>query len=188
VYASPHLTPAQLLDSGRRAETEGKLDLALHFYRHVNEHHAHTPEAAEARNGLGRVGAAQSQVWHQNGAAYANGSTLADGGHRARPPRAHRRRPMPPRDHYRAGRALARVFSALGWLTVAASIAAPMLYVVAGAAGLPRVGVLALAGLAASATVAGMLVVFACQVARAVFDQANATRELAVLERAKLYD
>ncbi len=104
VHASQQFTPPQLLEAGHRAEAEGRLDLAAQFYRHLTEHYAFTGEAAEARNGLGRVGAAQSQVWHMNGAAHPNGA--------ARP---QRRRPVAPRDHYRTGRALARLLSALGW-------------------------------------------------------------------------
>ena len=106
VHISQQFTPPQLLEAGHRAEVEGRLDLAAQFYRHLTEHFAFTAEAAEARNGLGRVGATQSQVWHLNGAAHANGAT-----------RPQRRRPVAPRDHYR-GRALARLVSTLGWLSV----------------------------------------------------------------------
>ena len=53
---SPQFTPRQLLDAGRRAEAEGKLDQANQLYRHLTDHYAYTIEAAEARNGLGRIG------------------------------------------------------------------------------------------------------------------------------------
>lgn len=46
----------QLLDAGRRAEAEGKFDYATQLYRHLTEYYAFTSEAAEARNGLGRIG------------------------------------------------------------------------------------------------------------------------------------
>lgn len=191
VHASPQFTPTQLLDSGRRAETEGKLDLAVQFYRHLADHHAYTAEAAEARNGLGRVGAAHSQVWQPANGVHVNGN----GAHAAqveqpphrpgRPARATRRRPVAPRDHYRVGRAMARFFSGLGWLTVAAGVLVPALYLLPDTPlrvlGLPSV----IAG-AIGVVFTGLLIVFSGQIARAIFDQANATRDIAALERAKL--
>lgn len=229
--ASPQLSPAQLLDSGRRAETEGKVDLAAQFYRHLTDHHAYTAEAAEARNGLGRVGAVQAQIWqpvgnggysngnghvnghinggshtppigppnggvyinggaHLNGgSAYANGNApIADAGYRgARPARATRRRPVAPRDHYRAGRFMARAFSALGWLIVLAGALAAGLYFLPGSP-LLHFEILPVLGASVAAVVTGLAVVFSGQVARAVFDQANATRDLVALERAKYGD
>ena len=204
--ASPQFSPAQLLESGRRAETEGKADLAAQFYRHLTDHHAYTAEAAEARNGLGRVGAVQSQVWqpygngvhsngnghvngHLNGGTHANGNThVADAGYRApRPQRAPRRKPVASRDHYRAGRFMARVFSALGWLIVFAGVLAAGLYLLPGSP-LLHFEVLPVLGSSAAAVVTGFAVVFSGQVARAVFDQANATRDLVALERAKYGD
>lgn len=179
VQTSQQFTPPQLLEAGHRAESEGRLDLASQFYRHLTEHYAFTGEAAEARNGLGRVGAAQSQVWHSNGAAQANGAV-----------RAPRRRPVAPRDHYRIGRALAKLVSGLGWLAVIFGLAAPTLHAALGhfapSAGLPTFGLTQVLIAAASAIGIGLLVVISGQIARAVFDQANATRDLVALERAKL--
>ena len=178
VQATQHFTPPQLLEAGHRAEVEGRLDLAAQFYRHLTEHFAFTPEAAEARNGLGRVGATQSQVWHLNGAAYANGA--------ARPQRP---RAVAPRDHYRTGRALARLVSTLGWLAVLCGVVAPAAYLgldhFAQAATFPRLGLSYVLTSAAGVFGIGLLVVFAGQIARAVFDQANAARDLVALERAK---
>lgn len=211
--ASPQFSPAQLLDSGRRAETEGKLDLAAQFYRHLTDHHAYTSEAAEARNGLGRVGAVQSQVWqpigndvHPNGNGHANGhlnggahiygsgayvngnAHIADAGYRApRPQRAPRRKPVAPRDHYRVGRFMARAFSGLGWLIVVAGFLASCLYFLPGGP-LLHFELLPVLGSSVAAVVTGFAVVFSGQIARAVFDQANATRDLVALERAKLSD
>ncbi len=179
VHASQQFTPPQLLEAGHRAEVEGRLDLAAQFYRHLTEHYAFTGEAAEARNGLGRVGAAQSQVWHMNGAAPANGAA-----------RSQRRRPVAPRDHYRIGRALARLLGALGWLTVVGGLAGPAVYMgfdqFAHVAALPRLTPMQVLTGAASLFGTGLLVVLAGQAARAVFDQANATRDLVALERAKI--
>jgi len=188
VHASPQFTPAQLLDSGHRAETEGKLDLAAQFYRHLTDHHAYTAEAAEARNGLGRVGAAQSQIWQpaSNGVHVNGGVHAADGGYRpARPARTVRRRPVAPRDHYRTGRALSRAFSALGWLIVAAGVLLPGLYFLPGNP-VPNFGLLPTIGSAVGTAITGFFVVFTGQIARALFDQANAARDLAALERAKV--
>ena len=211
--ASPQFSPAQLLESGRRAETEGKVDLAAQFYRHLTDHHAYTAEAAEALNGLGRVGAVQSQIWqpvgngaHTNGNGYANGhvnggahfnggsayangnAQIADAGYRApRPARATRRRPVAPRDHYRAGRFMARAFSALGWLIVLGGALAAGLYFLPGSP-LLHFEILPVLGSSVAAVVTGLAVVFSGQVARAVFDQANATRDLVALERAKYGD
>jgi hypothetical protein len=226
--ASPQFSPAQLLDSGRRAETEGKLDLAAQFYRHLTDHHAYTSEAAEALNGLGRVGAVQSQVWqpigngaHANGnghvnggshpppmspsvnggayvnggvhlnggGAYANGNAqIADAGYRApRHSRTPRRRPVAPRDHYRAGRFMARAFSGLGWLIVAAGVLSAGLYFLPGGPIL-HFDILPVLGSSVVAVVTGFAVVFSGQIARAIFDQANATRDLVALQRAKLGD
>ena len=70
LQGSPQFTPRQLLDAGRRAEAEGKLDHAIQLYRHLTDHYAYTTEATEARNGLGRIGAgAGQQLWAENGAA-----------------------------------------------------------------------------------------------------------------------
>jgi hypothetical protein len=181
VHTAQQLTPPQLLEAGRRAEGDGKLDLAMQFYRHLAEHYGYTGEAAEARNGIGRVGAVQAQVWHANGQAH-----MHDGGRaiEARP-RAQRRRPVAPRDYYRTGRALSVVISGLGWLTVLLGAAMPF------AALLPDIGIplLGLPQLIAGAVglgALGLFVAFSGQAARALFDQANSTRELVALERAKL--
>ena len=52
VHASPQFTPGQLIESGRRAEAEGRLDLAVQFYRHLIQHFAEAVEAAEAHGSL----------------------------------------------------------------------------------------------------------------------------------------
>lgn len=177
-HTSQQFTPPQLLEAGQRAEAEGRFDLAAQFYRHLTEHYAFTGEAAEARNGLGRVGAAQSQVWQANGVPHPNGV--------ARTPR---RRPIAPRDYYRTGRAFARLLSALGWLVVACGLGAPGVYIgldhFALLIALPRFGLAQVLGAAAGMLGTGLLVVLSGQIARAVFDQANATRDLVALERAK---
>jgi hypothetical protein len=53
--SSPQFTPAQVLNAARRAEAEGKLDYAAQFYRHIVDYYAASPEAHDARDGLGRL-------------------------------------------------------------------------------------------------------------------------------------
>lgn len=182
VHTAQQLTPTQLLEAGRRAEGDGKLDLAMQFYRHLAEHYGYTGEAAEARNGIGRVGAVQAQVWHTNGHTH-----MHDGGRaiEARP-RAQRRRPVAPRDYYRTGRALAVVISAFGWLTVLLGAAMPFAALLPPGVGMPFLGLPQLIAGAVGLGALGLFVVFSGQAARALFDQANAARELVALERAKI--
>jgi hypothetical protein len=97
--------------------------------------------------------------------------------------RSSRRRLLPQRDHYRAGRVLAGFFRVVGWLMVAAGFAALPIVTVLGLArqfGLPTV-----AGGGAGLIGLGLLIVLFGQMARALFDQANATRELLAIERAR---
>jgi hypothetical protein len=189
VHTAQQLTPPQLLEAGRRAESEGKLDFALQFYRHLAEHYGYTGEAAEARNGIGRVGAAQAQVWHTNGHTHApdvGRVPVADASRAGETrPRTPRRRPVAPRDHYRTGRTLAVVISALGWLTVVLGAAMPLTWLLP-VAGIPLLGLPQLIGGAVGLCAFGLFVVFCGQAARALFDQANAARELVALERAKI--
>ncbi|KAB2919990.1 MAG: hypothetical protein F9K29_03805 [Hyphomicrobiaceae bacterium] len=184
LQGAPQFTPQQLLDAGRRAEAEGKLDLAVQFYRHLTDHYAPTSEAAEARNGLGRIGGRSQPIWHGDGGAM----PAHNGDGRAHHARAHRRH-VPHRDHYRTGRALAVLFSAIGWLSIVAATV-----VLAAGAGAQLLHVEALKQLDVGAGVlmqmpgailVGAVLVFLGQAGRALFDQANATRELVALERAR---
>ena len=181
---SPQFTPRQLLDAGRRAEAEGKLDLAHQFYGHLSHHFGNTTEAAEGRQGLARIGAAGPDVWQMNGgapaASAANGLQIG---------RSHRTKHAARRTEYRVGRALAALVSGIGWLVVAGALLA----LVAGAA--PEFAqVAALQGLklgpsvlpqAVGALLAGAVTLLLGQAARALFDHASAARELVAIERAK---
>ena len=72
---SHQFTPSQILEAGRRAETEGRIEYAIQFYRHLTDHLARTPEAAAAREALTRLGAAVAPAMHpQHGPPEANGS------------------------------------------------------------------------------------------------------------------
>jgi len=174
MHASPQFTPAQLIDSGRRAEAEGRLDLASRFYGHLTEHFADAPEAAEAHGSLGRIGVARSQT------------RLWSAPPRAGAARAPRRRPADRRQHYRIGRGLAVLFSVFGGVLALAGLAALPAYYLVGAQGLLLVGLLPMAGGAALLFIVGSGIALAGQIARALFDQAGATRDLLALERAKL--
>ena len=193
---SPQFTPRQLLDAGRRAEAEGKLDHANQLYRHLADHYAYTTEALEARNGLGRLGVGAGngpQLWAENGAAPPVSWP---------PPITHNRlpsansvaktRPVTRERHYRTGRVLATAVSCVGWLIVAAGAAMVPLVLAADPrllqSGFPYAMALGPIGTIAAAvafSVAGLAVVFWGQMASALFDQANATRELVALERAR---
>ena len=188
LQGSPQFTPRQLLDAGRRAEAEGKVDHAIQLYGHLTEHYAYTAEAAEARNGLGRIGAGQ-QLWAGNGTAhllpFAHGGT----------PGAHsgaRSRAVAKERNYRTGRALATLVSCVGWLTVITGMAMVPVFLTADPQllqrGLPYAANWAPAGAIAAAvalSAVGLAAVFWGQMASALFDQANATRELVAIVRAK---
>jgi hypothetical protein len=177
-------TPPQLLEAGQRAEKEGRLDLAAQFYRHLVDRYDVSPEAAKGREGLGRVAMSepqmvQPQIWRSGGVASAD-----------RAARPQRRRPVAPRNHYRLGRALSRLISVTGWLGAAFGLLMPLAYWAldhfALSAALPRPGLAVVLAGAAGVVVTGLLVVLAGHLARAVFDQANAMRDLVALERTKM--
>jgi hypothetical protein len=169
-HAAPQFTPTQLIDAGRRAEAEGRLDLAVQFYRHVTENFAEAAQAAEAHGALGRIGHWQSS---------------SPAGPQAGAYQPLRRRPGRGRDRYAVGRALTRIFDMIGWLVALGGPAAIAAWLFLGAedAGLPRLEVLSLAGSAAGSLILGLGIALAAHVARALFDQASAARDLLALVR-----
>jgi hypothetical protein len=178
-HAAPQLTPAQLIDSGRRAEAQGRPDLAVHFYRYLTEYFAEAVEAAEAHNALGRIGAALSlpRITRPQ-------SRPVRVSHGALP----LRRLVLRRDPYRTGRVLTALFCAIGWLLAAAATGAVPAFLLLRAeqAGLSPTEMLPLAGGAAGGVVLGCGVVLVAQIARALFDQANAVHHLLALQRERL--
>jgi hypothetical protein len=187
VHGSQQFTPKQLLDAGQRAEAEGRLDLAHQFYEHLSDRYGHAPEAAEGRNGLARIaaGGPYPQVWESNGAIPAgipaNGRAALGGAGRAK--RVARR------NEYRMGRALAALASGLGGLAIVVALLVLGAGLVADFAPVPAMQELKsahdLMPRAAGALLAGAASLLGGQMARALFDQASATRELLALERAK---
>jgi hypothetical protein len=174
-HAPPPFTPAQLIDAGRRAEVEGRPDLAVQFYRHLTDNFTGAAETMEAHGALGRIGVRQPE---------------GDVGAQAAPRRTLRRRPPSGRDRYAIGRAVTRFFGLLGWLVAlggpAAVPACLVLPVVGGACPAGPEALPMMAGGAAGSLILGFGVVLAAHVARARFDEANAVRDLLALERAKL--
>jgi hypothetical protein len=171
----PQLTPVQLIESGRRAEAEGRVDLAVQFYRHLTEHFAEAVEAAEAHGALGRLGTVHPRH-------------LPWGGPHPVGQRGLWRRASTRHDHYRISRALTVLLGAVGWLLALGGPCVAPAYVLGGAerAGLPAVGLAPLVGVSAALSLAGLAMALAAGMARAQFDQANAAREMLALERAKL--
>lgn len=192
LQSTPQFTPQQLLESGRRAEGEGRFDLAGQFYRHLIEHHAYTAQSVDARDALARIGAGVGEPRPQSWYASATPAETA-GGARLPSVRGPRRRAALRQRNYKAGRVMAALLSGVGWLVSVAGLAAWPLYLTMGSPlleqslvpfGLPG-GWVAPAVVAAALVTAGLVIVFWGQLARAVFDQANAARELVAFERAR---
>lgn len=219
--SSPQFTPAQVLQAGRRAESEGKPDLAERFFRHVVEHYGATPEAAAAREGLSRLGERRGerplavavsppapftategkegpppQVNGSNGEPAHPEAILrgdAGSGDEAAVDSAPAAVPVPgpplapqraegsagPRRRYRSGRFVAWVAGLAGWLMVISGLAlVPLAWTSKAAEWAPLLaspaGLAATAAWAAVQSFGGLILVLLAQVARAIFDMAEA--------------
>ncbi len=240
LHTPTNYSPRQLLESGRRAEAEGKIDIAGHRYRHVADGFPNTPEGAEAYAGLVRLGYAAPEPQQQYGNGHA-GPTMQGGwgpnapglpapnghpheahgyhaapaaGYAAAPPpaaqpayngymqtpvqtvaanfapnarqqparREARSRPVT-QPSYRLARLIAAVVFSAGWALVAAGILSPVPALLGLLGATP--GPIAVAVAAAALTGGGLLTILGGQAAIAVFDQADAMRELVDIERAK---
>jgi hypothetical protein len=223
VQGQQQFSPTQILEAGRRAEAEGRVEYAVQFYRHLIEHAPRTMEALSAEQALQRIGA--PPVGGYNGGPAPghelNGSNGVNGhqGTRepARPVAGPVAVPVRPggqtsaqtgadgvvrpagstrvvRRRYRAGRALARIVTLFGFFDLGLGAG---LFVLAGvgAAGIVVPGlpgllagqpplVAAAAGLVM--TFIGLMLALGGQLARALFDQASAARDLAILKRLQL--
>jgi hypothetical protein len=174
-HGSPQFTPRQLLDAARRAEVEGKLDVAHKFYWHLNDQYDYTPEAAQARSGLVRIAGALP------GSVAGSRRVI---GPAQRTTRSTRGRP------YRIGRAMAALLTALGWLAIAGSLLALAVALAPEELQIPAVLKIRLSLEVvlemAAAAIAGGAGVLVGEAARALFDLAGDTRELLGIERARI--
>lgn len=230
----PRFTPAQILEAGRRAASEGRAQVARQFYQHLISHLPGSAEADAARQGLeqlrldfppllaepGPPGISSSAWTGSAGDAAAQsygempppaGPTGLNGwhppaGHAPPSPLAPRSAPgassgpgygeahavaipMPaPIRDYRTGRVLARLTA---WSGGAVFLLALALLPVAllsprtlSSIPLLRSLEMGLVGVLAM-SVAGLGLVMLGQIVRAMLDQANATRDLAAMQRAR---
>jgi hypothetical protein len=185
LQTAPQFTPFQLLDAGRRAEADGQFDTAFQYYRQTVDQYAYSPEAAHASEALARLNAArQPRIWQANGVAGVGetGGRWPGAGRKGRRPK------LPaPRPDYRIGSWLAKALGVMSWATVVLGLvvlAAVPVQAVLARPELP-LGSLGLAGAALAIALIGCLGVALGQALRALFDQANATKELVAIERAK---
>jgi hypothetical protein len=207
--AMQQVTAAQVLDAGRRAEADGRIEYAIQFYRHLADHHAAAPEAAVARDALSRLGQRRTTTPEASshrppvppqirsaGAQVQSGarSEKAVSSSPIRIAPAGAAQPVPKLEMpesargYLGGRLIAWAMTILGLFFVAAGvllIAIGMLNpsLLAIASPWSRATSYALAG--PGAVLAGLILVLAGQLARAVFDTALSSRELVAIERAK---
>lgn len=190
--APSQYTPGQIMEAARKAEAEGKLDFALQFFRHVIEHHGTELEAYEARDSFQRLMALQR--------AERAGQHRPDIGQQANMPLVTQSprqslpfdMPVEPefefKERYRAGTVLAQGAHWIGWLLVGTgtSLGAAGVLKVPGSLSAPSLFELptgVVLGMAAAAV--GLAAVLLSQLALAVFDNANASRHLLAIERAK---
>lgn len=197
-HAPGQFTPAQVLEAGRRAEAEGRYDFAIQFYRHLTQNFPHTAESQVAEAGLARLsppsafatGFAQPyaepplQPPQPPAPARQRGIALA-------PVEPDRGRPVhlpARRNDYLAGRLIAAcvtwfgaIFAVAGAGVLPIALLAPDLLAITRQFGMVVNGAI----FGTSAIVTGLGLVLLGQIARAMMDQANATCDLAAINRAK---
>jgi hypothetical protein len=208
--ATATFTPQQVLDAGRRAETEGRRDYAIQFYRHLTDHWGETVEASAAREGLTRLGmrplplpapiapynptlngsangAASNGAMPYMPAPVPNASALPRD--QSTPTAAARASTPAPASHhekYRAGRFVAGFIIGIGLLTMLAGLALLGIAIAARfgkPVPLPPIIPSLDVVMSSAMVVSGLLVMFVGQLSQAVFDTANALRVLASAER-----
>jgi hypothetical protein len=208
MQAGAQFTPEQLIVAGRRAEAQGQASYAVQFYRYLADTFPNTTEALEAREALYRLAGPQSQgngAAAEPGLPTARppappDTTLRPGPsphtHRANGGRQVRRQDAPPRASvdtlspprgYRVGRMVATMLGTIGWLLlIGVIVAGPAVVAALTLNAVPR-GIreivaanlpILIAG-SVGALFLGLFAVFAGQVARATFDNADITRWVA---------
>lgn len=204
--AAQQYTPSQILEAGRRAEAEGRIEYAIKFYRHLIDHHGGAPETQDAHDALTLIHARRPGEPPPpppiNGIQFRTGPPPVPA--QDRPARQgtfgisiapldrERLPPLllpPPRNAYRAGRIIAHLLTWAGGLSVlvglslaALSMFAPHLLVKVPPAAADW---LSNPFVAPAAALGGVLGVLLGQLARAMLDQANAACDLAITARAQ---
>lgn len=213
----PVFSATEVLRAGLQAEAEGRFDYAVQFFRHLTDHHPHTPEAVDARAGLQRIAQRRGEITPQAGpkapqqsAAHAmhghpatmagpqvtaNGSVAGQRGaaQSAKQPSTSANAaaatepaslPAPER-RYLVGRILAMLFQLIGGLIAVSGVLVLGLGVVLGGdvPMLPWRGSAFLLG--PGLVLAGCVLIVWGQLAGAMFDAANAARDLARIGRAR---
>lgn len=199
-----------MLEAARRAESEGRDEYALQFYRHLASNFPDGPEGAAAQSALMRLAAQPSfakppgtEAHGENGYGLVNpfaAAPVADYGpgfyppasapmqNSAPPPPPVIDLPRPVRD-YRTARFLAALATWLGGLLVLAGIGlVPLAFVSPRSiSGLPLLSNVVAAGpkLGGQLALAGLVQMVLGQLVRALLDQANATRDMAAIARAE---
>jgi hypothetical protein len=212
---SSRFTPEQVLEAGQRAEGDGRIDYAIQFYRHLTDYHPGTAEADEAAMALQRLAgggrtheapiqfsAALQRAQRPSDASLGVAPSLppplrgpqpsvSDGERRHLPAIVARGTATaaalpPPVRGYRVGRMIAVIFAILGWLLIVSGLAAIGLGMVVGL-GLDTARVTGYSGIVTGPVLigVGIAVLFWSQLASAIFATANATQDLAAIERAK---
>jgi hypothetical protein len=220
---TPEFTPAQVLDAARRAESEGRTEFAVQFYRHLATSFPGTPEAAAAEAGLSHLSPFPELTGRQRqtGLPPVNGYRLPDpfqaapgrdpydaphqqyGGPQPQfaTPATHGEHATPaelnhttvdlphPVSDYRTGRILARLVTWLGGLVILGGIALAVaaIAIPRTASSLPVLGSFVTGPeFGIFMAVGGLAQIILGQLVRALFDQANAARDLAIVTRARL--
>ncbi len=199
-----------MLEAARRAESEGRDEYALQFYRHLAANFPDAPEGAAAQSALMRLspppafgGPPGPEPLGANGYGLVNpfaaapASDYGAGVHQpTRPPMQSTAPPPSPgiempravRD-YKTGRFLARLLTWIGGLMILAGIALVPLLLLGPKAltSLPLIGALLATGpmLGLQLATAGIVQLVLGQLVRALLDQANATRDMAAIARAE---
>lgn len=202
---SQALTPPEILDAGHKAESEGRVEYAVQFYRHLTNYYARTPEAADARQALQRLtaeAAANPAAPHSLSRALESQRTAQPTpiATQAGPPATARPRPRrdgkssplalpPPAHRYWIGRALATVLLIAGALSVVAGAALLGFGLMFGfdrpmPAGMTLISVTAMFA-APGLILVGLVLALVGQLCSAAFRTANASADVAAIARAK---
>jgi hypothetical protein len=182
----PLYTPQPPLDSEDRVEADQTIDGETDYCHQPNDHYAEPPLELEAPIDLSEIrrtapNVYRPRIWENTETRHAQ--RLPPPSARPREQARRAKRPVP-RNHYRIGQAIARLFTGVGWLVVAAGLALPFALLVPVLAA-AHYGVLV--GGSASALFVGLLIVSLGHAARARYDRTNAMRELLAYERAKWF-